>query len=541
MSKRWTDINESLEDTRNQRNLLDEYDYQSDMTPMEASMAISEGISFSAESKYIAEGLYRDMLSFNKKAEEKGYDTMEYIAEAFSIGGIFKRIVDFMMKIWGAIVNFFKGLFSGNSKGSSGSAEAVKVVVNNIEESGDDLIKRIKDIHVTLALPDNSKEVNDRKAAADAAEKERKERREGKIADRKAYEDVDGRIAKSKRNEFYRNKAKEAIKAKEDAAYEEEHKWDEARKAKAERKANKPKVEQIKVEKSPRIHLMQDQMEAFHEMISKIKVECEETLKKFKVEKAVKYNRTISINGRGEAYDNTYGTPIASLASSVYFSINNSKASKSDVREAIASMKTLLDGAGKDAKARSKGNKLIFEKLVKFKSSPEILKDTASNIMRVGGAPLALDNQFYKNNGDLYNAKDINGLLSNFGNFMTAGTKDVTPVDNAFDWLSSLETLSNCPVVMSIDDIAKGCEDIFSEIKDMKSRIDNLSTESNPEMSENSISTYNDMSSKMMTYQSYMQEITTRIPGFIIQAYQRYLDLVSSEYNKFAHAVMVRI
>ena len=528
MSKKWININESIESSR----VYSEFYMGSDMSDIEASMAISEGIAFAAESKYIAEGLYRDMLSFNKKAEEKGYDTMEYIAEAFSIGGIFKIIVDFMMTIWGAIVNFFKGLFSGNSKGSSGSAEAVKAVVNNIEESGDDLIKRIKDIHVTLALPDNSKEVNDRKAATEAAEKERRERREGKIADRKAYE-------KDKRNEFYRNKAKEAIKAKENAAYEEEHKWDEARKAKAERKANKPKVEQIKVEKSPRIHLMQDQMEAFHKMISKIKIECEETLKKFKVEKAVKYNRTISYrSGSKDLFDNTYGSPIATLASSVYFCVNNPKSSKSDIHEAIVSMKTLLDGAGKDAKTKSKGNKLIFEKLGKFKSSPEILKDTASNIMRINGAPSSIDAQFYKNNSNLFEAKDINGLLSNFGNFMTAGTKDVTPVDNAFDWLSSLEILSNCPEVLSIDDVAKGCENIFAEIKDMKSRIDNLSTEANPEMSDNIISTYNDMSSKMMTYQSYMQEITTRIPGFIIQAYQRYLDLVSSEYNRFMQIVM---
>ena len=136
MSKKWININESIESSR----VYSEFYMGSDMSDIEASMAISEGIAFAAESKYIAEGLYRDMLSFNKKAEEKGYDTMEYIAEAFSIGGIFKRIAEFLYRIWTNIVNFFKGLFKTSTSG-----------VGNYSKTTDDEIKKVSDEIIALS------------------------------------------------------------------------------------------------------------------------------------------------------------------------------------------------------------------------------------------------------------------------------------------------------------------------------------------------------------------------------------------------------
>ena len=103
--------------------------FASDMSELDASLAISEAISFAAEGKYIAEGLFKDILSFNKKAEEREYSTMEYISEAFSIGGVFKKIVDFMVRVWKNITSFIKNLF----KNKSSDVVAVNKAKKNIE------------------------------------------------------------------------------------------------------------------------------------------------------------------------------------------------------------------------------------------------------------------------------------------------------------------------------------------------------------------------------------------------------------------------
>ena len=65
MSRKWTEINESMAATREA-----DIEFTSDMSELDASLAISEAVSFAAEGKYIAEGLFKDILSFNKKAED---------------------------------------------------------------------------------------------------------------------------------------------------------------------------------------------------------------------------------------------------------------------------------------------------------------------------------------------------------------------------------------------------------------------------------------------------------------------------------------
>ena len=78
MSKKWTQINESMIQDRESG-----IAFASDMSELDASLAISEAVSFAAEGKYIAEGLFKDILSFNKKAEDMNYSVEEYISEAF--------------------------------------------------------------------------------------------------------------------------------------------------------------------------------------------------------------------------------------------------------------------------------------------------------------------------------------------------------------------------------------------------------------------------------------------------------------------------
>ena len=150
---KWTQINESMNASRSQ-----DLSLESDMSELDASLAISEAISFAAEGKYIAEGLFKDILSFNKKAEEREYSTMEYISEAFSVSGVFKKIVDFMVKIWNSIVNFFKGLFSGKSStgggGRSLSSAELATAKKELTEAADELNESIGSNHPKVKIDD---------------------------------------------------------------------------------------------------------------------------------------------------------------------------------------------------------------------------------------------------------------------------------------------------------------------------------------------------------------------------------------------------
>ena len=150
---KWTQINESMNASRSQ-----DLSLESDMSELDASLAISEAISFAAEGKYIAEGLFKDILSFNKKAEEREYSTMEYISEAFSVSGVFKKIVDFMVKIWNSIVNFFKGLFSGKSStgggGRSLSSAELATAKKELTEAADELNESIGSNHSKVKIDD---------------------------------------------------------------------------------------------------------------------------------------------------------------------------------------------------------------------------------------------------------------------------------------------------------------------------------------------------------------------------------------------------
>ena len=120
MATKWTEINESLMSNRNASAHTD-----FNMDEMEAEMAISEALAVAAEGKYIAGEILEGFFDFNKKAEDRGFSAVEYISEAFSIGGFFKKIIDILAKFWGVIVNFFKALF-GKVGGTNGTLKTLK-------------------------------------------------------------------------------------------------------------------------------------------------------------------------------------------------------------------------------------------------------------------------------------------------------------------------------------------------------------------------------------------------------------------------------
>ena len=497
MSRKWTEINESMIATREA-----DIEFTSDMSELDASLAISEAVSFAAEGKYIAEGLFKDILSFNKKAEDMNYSTMEYIAEAFDIKGVFGRIIDFLVKIWGSIVNFFKGLFSessssgGSSKGAASPA-AVNKVKEHIEETALVVINELKQEggsntnKPSAGLPYNKKEAT-----------------------------------KESKDDYYRNKAKEGDTSN-------------SRPKQATVTETKAKAkEKIKPVASSRIAQMEEQMLTFHEMISKIMKECDYVLGNHKT-KGVKYNRTFTENGK--EYDAIFAMPLHSLSTAVRVAIGKPEdLAKSDLGMSIQSMKSLLDGAGADKKQRVKLNKDVFERLGRYNNGMSIINES----IKGGGVKGSWINghiKFYEANKELYNAKSIPELLSKFSKHMDEGSKDVTVVDTGLEWIKSLTSLTRSYYVENLDTLAKNAETIFKEVSDMKARIGSLSTTNNPDMSSDTIDNYNKMSSQMMAYQTSIQEILTRLPGFIIQGYQKYLNFVSNEYNRFTNSVLVRL
>ena len=515
MSRKWTEINESMIATREA-----DIEFTSDMSELDASLAISEAVSFAAEGKYIAEGLFKDILSFNKKAEDMNYSTMEYIAEAFDIKGVFGRIIDFLVKIWGSIVNFFKGLFSessssgGSSKGAASPA-AVNKVKEHIEETALVVINELKQEggsntnKPSAGLPYNKKETKDEDSGQPAGLPYNKKE-----------------ATKESKDDYYRNKAKEGDTSN-------------SRPKQATVTETKAKAkEKIKPVASSRIAQMEEQMLTFHEMISKIMKECDYVLGNHKT-KGVKYNRTFTENGK--EYDAIFAMPLHSLSTAVRVAIGKPEdLAKSDLGMSIQSMKSLLDGAGADKKQRVKLNKDVFERLGRYNNGMSIINES----IKGGGVKGSWINghiKFYEANKELYNAKSIPELLSKFSKHMDEGSKDVTVVDTGLEWIKSLTSLTRSYYVENLDTLAKNAETIFKEVSDMKARIGSLSTTNNPDMSSDTIDNYNKMSSQMMAYQTSIQEILTRLPGFIIQGYQKYLNFVSNEYNRFTNSVLVRL
>ncbi len=155
MSKRWTDINESLESSR----VSNEYSFDSDMNDVEASMAISEAIAFSSEFKYISEGLVNDILEMNIKAEEHEYSCEQYIEEAFSIGGIVLAILGILILAWNIIKKSSQAVSkSVNSIGSSSSSSTnTTTTMKSLSDRIHDIRNRsIPHIEVMVSIPDTS-------------------------------------------------------------------------------------------------------------------------------------------------------------------------------------------------------------------------------------------------------------------------------------------------------------------------------------------------------------------------------------------------
>ena len=163
MSRKWTEINESLQADRNLGSLV-----EFDMGNMEADMAISEALTMAAEGKYIAGEILESFFDFNKVAENRGYGAMEYIAEAFSVGGFFKKIIDILVNFWGVIVNFFKAMFS-KIGGTDGTVKTLRDIKSELEALAARDFKEVAGKNDTKEAPKLKIKQNDLDGAATMA------------------------------------------------------------------------------------------------------------------------------------------------------------------------------------------------------------------------------------------------------------------------------------------------------------------------------------------------------------------------------------
>ena len=98
-----------------------------EMSDIDATMAIQEAHYEAGAVMATVHDIAESMLEFGIESDRRDLSPMEYIAEAFDFGGFFRKIFDFLIKMWNTIVNYLRALI-GNKFGASGN------VVKNLQK-----------------------------------------------------------------------------------------------------------------------------------------------------------------------------------------------------------------------------------------------------------------------------------------------------------------------------------------------------------------------------------------------------------------------
>ena len=466
---KWTQINESMIQDRESTFNTE------DISDLDASFAISEAISFAAEGKYIAEGLFKDILSFNKKAEEREYSTMEYISEAFSIGGVFKKIVDFMVKIWNSIVNFFKGLFSGGTS-SSGGGEFSRQEFENMKiglESMNETIEKIVNDPELTNKRDEFKEMSSNVG-----------KNKNDTIDNKTVM-LTSNVGKNK-NDTTKNKT--IMKTSD--------------------------IQSIKAPKTNRTRGLVAILNAINKSASDL-------LKT----KNLKSKQCL-IGKKTEDDDSNYSNILIGLISIISNIVNTGDASN-DMDLAIKHIEELMLN-NSDNDKRLQLNKDIVSELDKDMAT--IIADGVSKVKvpNIKG--------YITTYSDLYNGKNIREIVKKIAAHLDAELKNHKKSETVYNWVDYIEVMSANSYtdlfISKVDGIGDRASKIYSRVKDLQTKIGSLSVANNSNMSEQNIADYNMLSSKLTVYQTNVQDILTVGISFCIQAMQRECDYILNEYKR---------
>lgn len=127
-----------------------------EMNDEEANLIYAETAYEAGVAAFVAFDIKESIREFGEMADEKGFTAAEYIAEAFSFGGFFKKIFDFLVKMWTTIVNYVKALI-GNKFGASGNiqkniAKAIQgLILVAAKEFKEDAEIKVKDYKIREA------------------------------------------------------------------------------------------------------------------------------------------------------------------------------------------------------------------------------------------------------------------------------------------------------------------------------------------------------------------------------------------------------
>ena len=127
-----------------------------EMNEEEANLIYAETAYEAGVAAFVAFDIKESIREFGEMADEKGFTAAEYIAEAFSFGGFFKKIFDFLVKMWTTIVNYVKALI-GNKFGASGNiqkniAKAIQgLILVAAKEFKEDAEIKVKDYKIREA------------------------------------------------------------------------------------------------------------------------------------------------------------------------------------------------------------------------------------------------------------------------------------------------------------------------------------------------------------------------------------------------------
>ena len=474
---KWTQINESMIQDR-------ESTFTEDISDLDASFAISEAISFAAEGKYIAEGLFRDILSFNKKAEDMNYSTMEYISEAFSIGGVFKKIVDFMVRVWKNITSFIKNLF----KNKSSDVVAVNKAKKNIEVTMLESKKVLEDLGKTSKdnlLETSTSKSESKKETSTPEEKPRPKQNEQKLLGSNVKADASGVHGMG-----------------------------------------------AKTVKTNRLELIAIQLDAFNDGVRGMLELQVPNIKRMYANTPTKDGTIYKVN-EDTAADNIYATPNTILALSLNalaFGNTEHTASGSDLEQAMKVLDELIDNKMQMTNDNIYKFKEVNDRLSKFKSAGNVLR---TNIQYYNKNTKSIQ-KFVGNNSNLFEGEDIKQILSNIYKYSESAIKDSRPTSNLLEWLTSLNALSmhgwHPKLINMFDGLEDRAQKIYDRILDMQIKISDLAEAK--DIQDSAIKDLNVISSNLTKYQSMIQDMFLNMVIFIQKNAQNHLELVESEVNK---------
>ena len=254
-----------------------------------------------------------------------------------------------------------------------------------------------------------------------------------------------------------------------------------------------------------------------------------------------KYGETVKVTKKiMKNPDRAYFIPVCLTTRAIDGALN----SKSDLQAAVKGLGSLIT-SGADAKKRKSIKSDLLPRLGKFTDSGSIL--TAGLNSSLGTSRGGSISEFAKANPNFFkgNTGDVYKAIQQLSN---GAVNDTEESKNGFEFIKYVYDLAKSGTgyklngtADALDEMHKNSEEILNTVKDMQSRISNLSSSSEgTDMNDSTIEDFNAMSSKLQAYQTSMSEILTRVIPYVMALAKAHLAAVADAYDAYLMDVLVR-